>query len=376
MISSSIATDIAERPVIAILTIADKARVFRGNKANFIDIIRIGSELGADVYVIAATDLKLTGEHLLAHCYDLKAKKWTRKLVPPPKVIYNRVPYRKLEMLPDVQQTIQSCLKSRSVRMFNPSFFNKWSLFEWLNQSPETQGFIPATQQVSDVRQLDKLLREHESVYLKPVRGKAGKGIMRIERTVKQGRVNYLLRIQDNTSSQDVSFSSIADLWPQLQTEMGTKEYIAQQGIPLARFKKRPYDLRALVQKTGKGKWAVSGVGARVAGKASITTHVPRGGSINEPVRVLSSAFGAAEASRILASVKKAALSIASRIEKSSGHTYGEMSMDLGVDTNGRIWFFEANSKPMKFDEPDIRRKSLERIIRYSIYLAKTSRRR
>ncbi|UUZ93289.1 YheC/YheD family protein [Paenibacillus sp. P25] len=50
------------------------------------------------------------------------------------------------------------------------------------------------------------------------------------------------------------------------------------------------------------------------------------------------------------------------------------MSMDLGVDTNGDLWFFEANSKPMKFDEPPIRKKSLENLIRYSLYLSNTRR--
>jgi hypothetical protein len=47
----------------------------------------------------------------------------------------------------------------------------------------------------------------------------------------------------------------------------------------------------------------------------------------------------------------------------------GEMSLDLGVDTAGQMWFFEANSRPMKFDEPDIRKKSLERIVQYSQFL-------
>ncbi|MFC0214091.1 YheC/YheD family protein [Paenibacillus chartarius] len=364
------------RTVIAILTVADQKRVFRGNKQNFIDIIRIGEELGAQVYVVTTADLKLTGDLFLAYCYDFKARKWRRSPVTMPHVIYNRVPYRKLEMLPEVQQTIQMCLKSRKVQLFNPSFFNKWSLSEWLNRSAETRRFIPVTHQLTGSRQLEQLLNDHGTVYLKPVKGKAGRGIMRLERPLRSGQPKYVLKLQDTTGSQEAVFSSIEELWPELRSEIGSKEYIVQQGIRLARYNKRPYDLRALVQKTGTGKWSVTGVGARVAGKASITTHVPRGGSINEPRRVLSSAFGPAEAESILERVKKAALKIAARIEASSGHTYGEMSMDLGVDTDGRVWFFEANAKPMKFDEPEIRRKSLERTIRYAMYLAKKNKRR
>ncbi len=48
--------------------------------------------------------------------------------------------------------------------------------------------------------------------------------------------------------------------------------------------------------------------------------------------------------------------------------------MDLGIDSEGVLWFFEANSRPMKFDEPLIRKKSLERIFHYSDYLIKQQR--
>ncbi|MDT2286962.1 hypothetical protein P7H17_14260 [Paenibacillus larvae] len=72
---------------------------------------------------------------------------------------------------------------------------------------------------------------------------------------------------------------------------------------------------------------------------------------------------------RILNRTKRAALELAQQIEKASRQKLGEMSMDLGIDITGKIWFFEANSKPMKFDEPDIRKKSLERIIQYSMFL-------
>jgi hypothetical protein len=169
---------------------------------------------------------------------------------------------------------------------------------------------------------------------------------------------------------------SIDSLWKDIDEHRRAKEYIMQQGITLTTYKRRPYDLRVLVQKNALGAWSVTGIGARVAGKLSITTHVPRGGSIDDPLKLLTLAFGQKEASNIMKRTKRAAIIIAKQIEKSSGHTLGEMSMDLGVDTSGRIWFFEANSKPMKFDEPDIRKKSLERIIHYGVYLTKTARRR
>ncbi|UKS24359.1 YheC/YheD family protein [Paenibacillus sp. HWE-109] len=366
-----------QKPTLGILTVKDSNRVFRGNLNNFLDLIQTGERLGVDVYVVTTKDFNLSGSDIYGYRFKPAAKKWSRELVPAPQVVYNRIPYRKMEMKPEVQQTIQACNRSSSVQLFNPSFFNKWTLFSWLNSAKESKVYMPDTLQLSEAKDITQLLRKHPVLYLKPVKGKAGRGIMRIERiTTKNDQSHYRLSRQEDKKMTYSYHSSADDIWTEWDKHRGSHDYIVQQGIMLTRYKQRAYDLRALIQKTGKGVWSVSGVGARVAGKASITTHVPRGGSIDEPLKLLTAAFGAKEAKSILLRVRKAAVTLATQIEKSSGNQLGEMSMDIGVDTNGHIWFFEANSKPMKFDEPNIRQKSLERIIRYSLYLMNNGRRR
>jgi hypothetical protein len=369
--------EIGQKPTLAILTVKDSNRVFRGNLDNFLDLIQTGERLGVDVYVVTTKDFNLADSEIYGYRFDAQTKKWSRELVPAPNVVYNRIPYRKMEMKPEVQQTIQACNRSTSIELFNPSFFNKWTLFGWLNSSKESRPYMPDTQQLSSTKDLTQLLRKHAVLYLKPVKGKAGKGIMRIERiTTKNNQSQYRLSRQDNKKMVYSYHSSTDDLWNEWDRHRGSHDYIVQQGIALTRYNKRAYDLRALIQKTSKGVWSVSGIGARVAGRASITTHVPRGGSIDEPLKLLTHAFGVKEAKNILKRVRAAAITLATQIEISSGHQLGEMSMDIGVDTAGQIWFFEANSKPMKFDEPKIRQKSLERIIRYSLYLTNHGRRR
>ncbi|TDG00664.1 YheC/YheD family protein [Paenibacillus piri] len=362
-----------ERTTLAILTYTDAKRIFRGNQENFIDLIRTGEERGVQVYVVTTADFKLTGDKVTGYTYHFQSKRWKKEQLPLPDVIYNRIPYRKFEQLPDVQQTIQACLRHGHISFFNPSFFNKWTLFEWLNKSKETQAFIPTTQKLTSGDELEQLLQKHPNLYLKPVRGKAGKGIMKVSRVpakVSKTR-KYQLSVQEKTRSHISRYATIPQLWAQIREMVGTKDYIMQQGITLSNYKQRPFDLRVLVQKNSKGLWSIAGVGARLAGKLSITTHVPRGGSIDEPGKLLEAGFGAVGSKRIIAKAKKAALVIAKQIEKASGSTLGEMSMDLGVDTAGQIWFFEANSKPMKFDEPQIRKKSLINLIRYSIHLSR-----
>lgn len=359
--------------VIAILTMGDSERPFRGNHQNFIDLIRVGRERGAMVYVTRVQDLKLNQKRINGFLYQPESRSWNQVLVPFPHVIYNRIPNRKDEQRPEVQQLLKACLKHTGVRLFNPTFFYKWTLFEWLNKSKLTRKYVPTTKRLSSSNDLESILAIHEEVYLKPVKGKAGAGIMRVEHS-KQKHSPYVLRVQATKKSHVSSYPTFAKLWSTIKSNVGSEEYIAQQGINLTCYEERPFDLRVLIQKNSQGEWGISGVGARVAGKSSITTHVPRGGSIQDPEMVLTAALGSETAKHTLVKVRQSALAIARQIEKASGHLLGEMSMDLGVDTTGQIWFFEANSRPMKFDETDIRKKSLERLIEYSQYISKSKK--
>lgn len=356
---------------VAILTMHDEERMFRGNHQNFIDLIAKGQELGMFVYVVTVRDMKPAAKRVLGFSYNPDTKGWKQLLLPLPDVVYNRIPLRSDELLPEVQQTIDLILRNSHVRLFNPSFFDKWTLFEWLSKAKTTKKYIPATRRLSQAAELEALLLQHPIVYLKPVRGKAGKGIMKVERTLVKTKP-YLLTIQNDKASIITRHPNLDNLWNKLKTMMATEDYIVQQGIQLANFNKRPFDLRVLVQKNHLGQWSLTGIGARVAGKQSITTHVPRGGRIDEPEKLLNAVFGPELTKSILVRVKTSSFAIARQIEKASGHMLGEMSMDLGVDAFGQIWFFEANSRPMKFDEPDIRKKSLERIIQYSQFLIKS----
>ncbi|RJX41505.1 YheC/YheD family protein [Paenibacillus pinisoli] len=356
--------------VLAILTVDDPAGDFRGNRSNFADLIRTGQSLGFQVYVLTVKNLHLRRKMLRGYVYSKEAGGWQKQLVPFPDIIYNRIPLRENEVQPAVRQKINACRKHSRVILFNPAFFNKWDLFEWLRRSKLTRPYIPTTRRLMTVSGLDKLMRKHSYLYLKPESGKAGKGIM----TVKvhgEKSLPYRLKIQENKSSSTYSCASLQKLWTRIQKQSGGEAYIAQQGIQLASVNDRRFDLRALVQKNRRGYWELTGMGARLAGASSITTHVPRGGRIEDPEKLLTYSFSSDQAHKLLQKAKLAALTIARQIERASGQRLGEMSMDLGVDSNGNLWFFEANSKPMKFDEPHIRQKSLERIFQYGAYLAR-----
>ncbi|MCS1351634.1 YheC/YheD family protein [Mechercharimyces sp. CAU 1602] len=353
-------------PFVAILTSADRRTPFRGNSLNFADLIRMGRKMGITVFVLTPEGIKPSRSTVKGYLLDprFKTNKWVLGTLPMPDVIYNRIPYRSFEERPLEQQALKM-LNELNIPIFNPSFFNKWTLYKLLRRSSSLTSLLPDTTPWSHIDRCKQLIKKHPVLYLKPVDGKAGIGMIRINKQNDAYDVVY------QTKSSQKKYQGISNntLFSFLNKLIQSHEYILQQGISLALYRDRPFDLRLLAQKDNNGKWGVTGIGTRLAGKEAISTHVPRGGSIEDTTVVLSEVFGTHHP-YIYKKAEKIGIKIAKHIEVQSGQSLGEMSMDMGVDKEGEIWFFEANSKPMKFDEPQIRQLSLQRILQYSLYIS------
>ncbi|WP_028546582.1 YheC/YheD family protein [Paenibacillus taiwanensis] len=358
--------------VVAVLTAADKRRSFKGDRRNFKDIINTGTSKGILTYIVTVEDLRLRQSRIWGYHYVKSSQKWERKKSPLPTVIYNRLPSRKVEKKAYVKKKLRACLTAGNIKLYNPFFFNKRRLFEGLKKGTLSRIQLPTTEPLTQ-SSFRQLLSEFDYLYLKPETGNSGKGIMTISYEPTHAQP-YVVKIQNNVQTSAVRHSSKQEAWHTIRAQARNKAYIVQQGIPLATIKGRAFDLRLLVQKNKDGVWKVTGVGARIAGTKSITTHVPRGGKLGNPVALLRSLFGGKKASDVIKSAKQGALEVAACIEGNEKYSLGEMSLDVGVDVKGKLWLFEANARPMKFDEKKIRKLSLTRIFQYSSYLARVKK--
>jgi hypothetical protein len=268
--------------------------------------------------------------------------------------------------------------RRRDVACFNSRFFNKWQLMAWLRKSATCRRYLPKSWRYREGMALVDLLRKHGELYLKPEQGRAGAGIM-VARWDADGGARLMRqpsaaggRGGAGRSAVRISHYRTPEAWQQaVQRAIGGERYYVQQGVALLRHHGRPFDLRLLLQKTRHGRWAVTGIGARVAGATSITTHVPRGGSIADPAALLRATFGRKQTSALTRQLHQLAPRIARQIERASGDQLGELSLDIGIDQQARPWLFEANAKPMSFDEPAIHARALSTFFDYCHYLHK-----
>lgn len=155
--------------------------------------------------------------------------------------------------------------------------------------------------------------------------------------------------------------------------------YVVQQGIRLIEIDGCPIDFRFHMHKNGSNQWVTVGIGAKKAGRGSVTTHIKNGGSLLTPERALSRSFGD-RSEEVLEKARKVAVTLAEAIERQHPHLIGELGFDLGIDQSENIWMFEANSKPGRsiFQHPSLRaegKASVDHILEHCLYLSRFRRR-
>ncbi|WP_067921610.1 YheC/YheD family endospore coat-associated protein [Alicyclobacillus shizuokensis] len=335
-------------PVFAILA-GGRDGKFVGNRAHFRDLIRIAR--GQDQFVYVLPDDRVDGGDTWLGFVRVRSGVWRQLPCPQPQAVYNRIPQRHLERSPVAVRARQT-LRERGIPMFNPEYFNKAVLYRVLATS-ELSHYLPQSTFSITSAALGRMLAQHGGVYLKPVGGSMGHGIMRVERM----HSGYRVQVLKKGRTKSLHAANLAEVRQVVKRERIGGAYVMQAAKPLLDWRGHPCDFRVLLQKQN-GVWRVVGVGVRAAGDGVITTHVPNGGFIVDADSVLHHHFGPRRG-QIAHALERMACACARRIDQYYREQLGEMSMDIGVDREGNLWFFEANSKPMKFDEPEIWRQGL-----------------
>ncbi len=315
------------RPLVGILAGSNPSHHFSGNAAIFKAIQNEITTSGGLSFVFTADNMRRS--YIDGYLFDQETNKWIEYRFPYPNIVYNRIPDRQEEQSKKIA-VLFNRLTQRGIPYFNHSFFHKYDIISLLSSHPKLTMNIPPTDELT-LSNIEEYLEKYESVICKPSSGSKGRGIFKVERTGTGYRF-----IDHNTILHFISHEKLTEHITQLLHE----KYIIQQAIKLDTYQGYPYDFRVLVQKPFN-TWHVTGIGIRSAQCDSLTTHVPRGGRIVPFQKVANQKD--AEALTTLA-IKAAEL-----IEQQT--VIAECSLDIGKDLDGHFWIFEANSKPMRFDE-------------------------
>ena len=324
---------------------------------------------GAFAYFFTVSDIPQSGLSVNGWTYS---GRWQKRQFPIPDVVYNRLTTRKLENQPSVQRFMKEAKSRHGAAVFNEKYLNKNEVFDALKHEASLLKHLPESHLLKSSQTLKKMIDKYNVVFLKPITGSLGKGIIRISKLNNQSYTCMQTTLSGTTRQ---TFSSLSALTNALAGKLKRGRYQIQQGLSLIEAGGRPVDFRALVQRNGEGVWNVTSVVARTAGSNHFVSNVARGGTLSRAKEALQKTnFSASQQAAVLQQLRKTALNIAAGIEKQMKEHFGELGVDLAVDTKGKVWLIEVNSKPSKNDgtplaEGEIR-PSVKLTVQYARFLS------
>lgn len=218
---------------------------------------------------------------------------------------------------------------------------NKSKIQKHLVASSFLKPYLLPTERVQTSAQFTDFLEKHRSVMLKPINGWGGKGIIRV--TLEKNRFQVE---QNNKKTVRLPLSRLSSFLHGVLSRGG--RHIMQKWIDIRNSEGSVYDIRALAQKNGEGKWQTTGTAVREGKRGVITSNIKSGGHAYDVERYLKKQFNNEKAEALTKSIAEVASYIPPYMEKSYNTRLSELGIDLAVDSSGRLWLLEVNIKPGK----------------------------
>ncbi|WP_161793330.1 YheC/YheD family protein [Cohnella kolymensis] len=195
---------------------------------------------------------------------------------------------------------------------------------------------------------LRKMLRNHTAVYIKPDVGRKGNGVIRLKR---------LNRYEHEISHGETTIICPSKkLYSELTKMLNPKKnYLVQQGIDLATYRKRPFDVRVVLQKP-LNTWRATLMSAKIApNESSVVTNVAKGAKDLNVYKAINGIDQSVNRPEVLRDLLDVSHQIAQKLD--SVFPLRILGLDMGIDKKGKVWFIEANTKPDNVGLENIDRK-------------------
>ncbi|QGQ96476.1 YheC/YheD family protein [Paenibacillus psychroresistens] len=244
---------------------------------------------------------------------------------------------------------------------------SKWGKTNVLLHNRYLSRFIPVTRKLNESI-VKEMLNEFEMIYLKPIKGTYGQGVMRVEKHSINGRI--IFSYQQGTDKK--RFLDFPTLYQKIKQKKLKRKYIAQQGIHLLKYNKCLFDLRIMVQKNLKKVWETTGIIGRVAHPKKIVTNYHSGGT---PMSIRT-IFQSYLSTKQIGEYQQVLNGFGQDVAKAMSKQYPNLNMlgiDVGVDKKLYPWIIEVNTNPDLYIFKKLKDKKIfRRMYRYAKRLKRT----
>jgi hypothetical protein len=309
----------------------------------FKQMIIAGKSLDVDVYIFTPGNVDEQNKKIYAYSFDLARNKWLRKWISYPDLFFDRARYQSVERYRQVSQFKK---RNPTLPFISAPLSNKWNVHQVLVRKPNIKPFLPSTLLYCRFNDLRQELLHRSLVFLKPINGTGGRGILRIQR-LPNGTYSISGRTQSRRiiPEQRVNMPKLRSMIIQKQPN---QRFIIQQGIDLRLNTDSVHDYRLLIQKNGSGEWEVTGCVGRIGPSGSVTSNLHGGGKAVPMLKLLQLWFkNQKKVTQVADDIHSFSHQLVEVLEDSYGRLC-ELALDIAVDRSGRVWLLEVNTKPAR----------------------------
>lgn len=290
-------------------------------------------EIGGAILFFTSDGVDMKSQLIHGFVFDPKSKKWIEGTYSYPAAIFKRIWVKK-----ELTNHFRSLLGDR---IFNNYYFDKWETYDWLSRFDAVKEYLPVTRLYKTPYELKMFLDEHDSIYIKPISGSEGKGVMKLE---KKNDL-YFLYYTENYQKQEKCFRAYDDLNLFLNSNIKENRYVLQKSLKLINIEESMIDFRLMLLKDQNGEWQDIGMIARVGIKGSIVSNLSAGASLANAEATLKDVLKLSEVEviRLRKKMTDISLAAAEALENCGIHC-GNLGFDITMDTNDHIWILEINN--------------------------------
>ncbi|MCZ8511087.1 YheC/YheD family protein [Paenibacillus filicis] len=292
---------------------------------------------------------------------------WKRSWHPLPDVLYENYPIGRNGFRTKAL-AVKQRFKRLGIPVFNPAFFNKAVLQKILSRSPIVRPYLPDAKIAVKASDVTGFLKKYGVVYLKPVNGYQGRGIIEVRQLSRDQ-----IRVKSDKFDEKKSLLQTYSL-PKFESFTGKlmkrKRYLVQRGLDLLKKGDRKIDFRVVVHRGADGKWHSAGIRPKLGKAGSMVTNSHAGGTktLWEKLELWAHRTGAPLPGA--GELEKPALAAAKYLTRFRP-TLSHLGIDVAVDNRKGIYLLDFNVVPGRdLLTPAMLRRVTKLITGFARYLA------
>ena len=317
------------------------------------------------IYIFSIKNIDLKEKIIKGYYYypnsdtlNEKISEWKEGIFPYPAVVYRRVKNVKDSKYDNLWIQVNR-------KVFNSFSLNKWEVWRLLSKNEQMGRYLPLTILFRSYLDLLNLLDRLDSLYLKPISGSLGSGIVQIQ------KINEEIIVHFSGDKRIIKKNKLKNFLNYLTRK---KTYIVQHDVGLTKENKK-IDFRVIMQKNTLQKWVCNGIIARHGLDGGITTNDIS--SINLGSKSIKSIFQLSDEET--KAKEKEIISICSEASELLDIYYrriGDLGFDISIDSNQKVWIIEINLfqshriASYVYDDPDMYKRVVSTPLEYAKSIA------